>query len=308
LTPFRRGPFAELPEQPRLPHPFFATPARTVSVHTDALGSMSAHVRVAGAGPPLLLIHGLMTTSYSWRYMLEPLGRHFTLYAPDLPGAGRSERPAAPYHPDSLADWIGALMNALGIRGAPVIGNSMGGYLCMRLALRDPGAMSRLVNEHSPGVPEARLWALRAVMALPGTRALLSRMIRKDPLRWAHRNVHYFDESLKSLEEAREYGEPLATRDGAAAFIKHLTQTMALAPIRSFQRQLAERQARGQAFPVPMLLVYARRDPMVPPRFGEVMAARTGAPLVWLDEGSHFAHVDAPERFLPPVLEFLTAP
>ena len=56
---------------------------------------------------------------------------------------------------------------------------------------------------------------------------------------------------------------------------------------------------------MPLLHLYARRDPMVPPRFGPILAGLTGANLVWLDEGSHFAHVDAVERFLPPVLEFL---
>jgi hypothetical protein len=54
-----------------------------------------------------------------------------------------------------------------------------------------------------------------------------------------------------------------------------------------------------------MLLLYARRDPMVPPRFGPILAELTRAPLVWLEEGSHFAHVDALHRFLPPVEAFL---
>jgi len=181
----------------------------------------------------------------------------------------------------------------------------MGGYLCMRLALSDPGAISRLVNVHSPGVPEARLYVLGAALAVPGARALLSRWIRREPLRWAHANVHYWDESLKSLEEAHEYGDPLATPDGLRAFVQYLAETMAVGPIRDFQRQLVARRARGEAFPVPLLHLYAKRDPMVPPRFGEILAERTGAPIVWLDEASHFAHVDAVERFLPPVLDFL---
>jgi hypothetical protein len=46
---------------------------------------------------------------------------------------------------------------------------------------------------------------------------------------------------------------------------------------------------------------------MVPPRFGRILAERTGAPLVWIDEASHFMHVDAVARFLPPVLQFLSA-
>ena len=305
-TPFARGRFEDLPERPRIPHPYFETRSEDVPVTTEALGPMRAHVRVHGSGPPLLLVHGLMTSSYSWRYVLEPLGRRFTLYVPDLPGAGRSDRPlGAPYSPVVLVEWLGALQRALGIRGERVIGNSMGGYLCMRLALSDPEAMSRLVNVHSPGVPEARLYALGVALAVPGARALLSRWIQRQPLRWAHANVHYWDESLKSLEEAHEYGDPLATPDGVRAFLQYLGETMAVGPIRDFQRQLRARQARGETFPVPLLHLYARRDPMVPPRFGEILAARTGAKIVWLDEASHFAHVDAVERFLPPVLEFL---
>ncbi|MCP4867238.1 MAG: alpha/beta fold hydrolase [Proteobacteria bacterium] len=128
---------------------------------TPAWGSIEVAWRQAGSGPPLLLVHGLMTSSYSWRYVLEPLGEHFTLYAPDLPGSGASAMPAGPYDPGTLAAWIGQFQSMLGIRGCPVIGNSLGGYLSMRLALDDPGSMARLLNLHSPGVPELRLKALR---------------------------------------------------------------------------------------------------------------------------------------------------
>jgi pimeloyl-ACP methyl ester carboxylesterase len=247
-----------------------------------------------------------MTSSYSWRYVLEPLGRHFTVYAPDLPGAGASQ-PAPSYDPEACAGWIGALQRALDIRGCRVIGNSMGGYLCMRLALNDPEAVGRLVNVHSPGVPEARLVLLRAALAIPGVRRILSRRIRRDPLRWAHAHVHYWDESLKSIEEAHAYGDPLATAAGVDAFLGYLGETMGIGPIVEFQAALRDRKARSQPFPVPLLHLYARKDPMVPPRFGTTLAERTGAPLVWIDEGSHFMHVDAVARFLPPVLEFLLA-
>jgi pimeloyl-ACP methyl ester carboxylesterase len=306
--PFQQGRFDALPPLPRRPHNYFAARRQRLDVATPALGSVATSVVVHGSGPPLLLVHGLMTSSYSWRYVLEPLGRHFTLYIPDLPGAGGSDGPLdPPYHPDTIADWLGALQRALGIRGCAVIGNSMGGYVCMRLALRDPEAIGRLLNVHSPGVAEPRLYALRAALGLPGARALLARFIRRDPLRWAHRMVHYWDESLKSLEEAHAYGDPLATEAGVRAFIKYLYETMAIGPIRDFERTLAARLERGEPFPVPLLHLYARRDPMVPARFGDVMAARTGAPVEWLEEASHFAHVDAVERFLPPALRFLTA-
>jgi pimeloyl-ACP methyl ester carboxylesterase len=307
--PFRRGKFSELPELPRLPHRHAETKVERVPVTTDELGACTAAVRTYGSGPPLMLVHGLMTSSYSWRYVLEALGAKWTLYMPDLPGNGDSDRPQdRAYSPEALAVWLGAVQRALGIRGCPVVGNSMGGYLSMRLALRDPEAMSRLVNVHSPGIPEARLWALRVGLAIPGVKSAVAAVARKTHERWVHRNVHYWDESLKSREEARVYGGQLASRDGSRAFVKHLAETMDIGPIRDFHRTLVARKAAGEPFPVPLLLLYAERDPMVPPRFGDAFASLIpDATLVKLREASHFAHVDAPERFLPPVLEFLGA-
>src|SRR5262249_41690633 len=158
-------------------------------------------LREHGSGPPLLLVHGLMTSSYSWRYVTHELGEHFRVYAPDLPGSGWSDKPAGPYDAVSLSIFLDELIDALGIRGACAIGNSLGGYLCMRLALSTPGALSRLVNMHSPGLPEARLVALSAALAAPGAQRLLAFWVRRAPDRFAHQNVHYRDETLKSLEE-----------------------------------------------------------------------------------------------------------
>jgi pimeloyl-ACP methyl ester carboxylesterase len=94
-------------------------------------------VRRFGAGPPLVLVHGLMTSSYSFRYVLEPLGRRFELFVPDLPGASESDAPDVPYGPVELAELLGDLFTALGLGAPRVIGNSKGGYLTMWLALRD---------------------------------------------------------------------------------------------------------------------------------------------------------------------------
>jgi pimeloyl-ACP methyl ester carboxylesterase len=111
---------------------------------------------------------------------------------------------------------------------------------------------------------------------------------------------------LKSREEAREYGGPLATREGVRAFEKFLRETLATGPMHELEHLLLARKARQEPFPVPLLLLYAQRDPMVPARFGRVLAKRIpDARLVWLEEASHFAHVDAVPRFLPPLLGFL---
>lgn len=263
------------------------------------------HVRELGEGPPLLLVHGLMTSSYSFRYVFEPLSRHYRVIAPDLVGTGRSDKPDAPYTPAALASWLGDLITALDIRGAKAIGNSLGGYLCLELMLKDPTIFSSLVAVHPPGWPEPRLWALGALLSTPGMQALLSAIVRRDPPRWAHRNVHYRDETLKSREEAREYGAPLATKEGARAFVRYLAEAVSAREMRRFVRALEAKSAAGERAPVPLLLLYADEDPMVPPSVGPKLAERLpGAKLEWLTKSSHFAHVDTPERFLEHLKRF----
>lgn len=304
--PFQQMPYAEVPELPRLPHGFAKTTGRTIAIDWPAGQRTSIHVRVMGdeGRPPLLLVHGFMTSSYSWRYVFEALARDYSVYAPDLPGAGRSGKPDTSYHPDALAHAIGAIIDALGIRGAPVIGNSLGGYLCMRLALADPGAISRLVNLHSPGLPTARNWVLKAALRItPFPAAVVRKLVWRDPRRWVHTNVHYFDESLKSREEHREYAMPLETPEGVHAFHRMLAETMDAGAMRAFRARLV---ALNGHFPIPLQLVYAKADPMVPPSIGKELARLLPeAEYVELERGSHFAHVDAPDLFLATALPFL---
>jgi pimeloyl-ACP methyl ester carboxylesterase len=307
MIPFRRLPFDTLPERPHRAHAYDTTAAREVTTRSRALGTLRIHYREAGEGPPLLLIHGLMTSSYSWRYVIEPLARHFRLIIPDLPGAGASQAaPPGAYGPAEIAAWIGDFQRAVGIEGCRAVGNSMGGYLCMRHALAVPGAFARLVNIHSPAFPDAKLELLGAVAKVPGTGALAAFLARRDPLRWAHRNVHYYDESLKSLEEARAYGEPLSTVEGSRAFAAYLTETMAPSGLRAFTRDLGERRSRRDPFPCPLMLLYSRQDPLVAPENGDRLGALVPeAKVVWIEQSSHFAHVDTPDRVVDEVLPFL---
>lgn len=302
--PFHQLPFDQVPETPPRPHGYAATEALEIAIAWPAGASTRVAVRRLGRGPPLLLVHGLMTSSYSFRYVFRGLAERFTVYAPDLPGAGRSEKPDTDYHPEELARAIGALIEALDIRGAAVIGNSMGGYLCMQLALEDPGAISRLVNLHSPGLATPRVWALHATLRLtPGSEWLLGKLIARDPERWVHRNVHYYDETLKSREEHREYAAPLRTRAGVRAFSRNLSETLDPRAMRRFERELRRRSGR---FPIPLMLLYAKTDPMVPPEIGRRLARLIpSASLVELERGSHFAHVDAPDLFLGAIEPFL---
>lgn len=303
LPPFRRLPFDQVPEQPRIPHAWAAATRKDIAIRTDELGEVRIAVREYGSGPPLLLVHGMGTAGYSWRYMLEPLGRRFRLVIPDLPGAGDSDCPDLYLGAGVQAKTIVRLIDALGLRGRPVIGNSMGGYLCMRAALLDPGALGRLVNLHSPGVPTFKMHALRWALRLLPSWRILDWLIRRDPERWIHNNVHYWDETLKSREEHREFARPLRERAGRRTYYRQLRDTLDTRDMKRFVREL-----RATRFPIPLLLVYAPADPIVPPVVGDRLRALVPtSEFVRLDHGSHFAHVDAPELFLAAVDRFLSA-
>lgn len=309
--PFEQLPFDALPALPRIPHPYGEAEAADVVVQSRPFGPIRIRVVSYGArdAPPLLLVHGLMTSSYSWRYVLAPLGARFRLVVPDLPGCGASaHRLRSAPTGSALATFIGELQDALGIDGCAAVGNSLGGYLCLRRALEQPASFSRLVVVHAPGLPERRLLALHVALRVPLVAAGLARVVRHDPLRWAHRNVHYYDETLKSLEEARAYGEPLARPDGARAFVRYLAHSLHPRELRGFERDLRERRDGGAGAPLALSLVYAREDPTVPPRLGSRLhALLPDAELHWLERSSHFAQVDSPDRFVALVEDFLAA-
>lgn len=299
-------PFEEIPEKPKRAHAYFESKARAITLESAHFKKHNVHVREMGKGTPLLLVHGLMTTSYSWRYVMKPLAERFHVIAPDLVGAGRSDKPLdCVYSARNLGVWIAELQRAMDIRGCAVVGNSMGGYVARRLALDDPKAMRLLVDIHSPNLPEARYSALHFALAMPGAKALLRAMVHRDPLRWAHRNVHYWDESLKSIEEAHEYGDPLKSREGVLAFAHFLEDTMGPAGFREMKRDLEALATEKKSFPVPLKLLYARRDPMVSPRNGEQMQAWfPDAEFTWLEESSHFPQVDSPDTLVAELLRW----
>ena len=169
-----------------MPHPYFEARTERVKVTAPELGTLAANVVVHGSGPPLLLVHGLMTTSYSWRYLIEPLGRRYRLVIPDLPGCGRASPAAGHVRRGRHRRLVGDLQRALGIEGCLAIGNSMGGYLCMRRALRARARSRRLVNIHSPAFPDAKLDLLRGAPPAAG-RARARRLRSPSAIRSAGR-------------------------------------------------------------------------------------------------------------------------
>jgi pimeloyl-ACP methyl ester carboxylesterase len=89
----------------------------------------------AGSGPALLVVHGFMGYSFSWRFVIEGLSQHYSVYAVDLPGTGFSERNAAlPGTLASDAEHLLAFVDHFGFEQFDMLGTSRGGGATIALA------------------------------------------------------------------------------------------------------------------------------------------------------------------------------
>ena len=101
--------------------------------------------RIAGQGPPLVLLHGWPIDSREFRRQLEGLSDHFTVVAWDAPGAGGSSDPPETFRLPDWADCAAAFIEALGFGSAHVGGLSWGGGLAIQLCDRHPKIVRSLI-------------------------------------------------------------------------------------------------------------------------------------------------------------------
>jgi pimeloyl-ACP methyl ester carboxylesterase len=121
-----------------------------------AVDGAAVRHRATGDGEPVVLVHGL---SASWRWWEATAGRladRFRVLLPDLPGHGDRPSLRAP----ALAgapEWLAAWVRSVGLERAHLVGHSLGGLVCARLAIRHPELVDRLVLVAPAGVPERSL-------------------------------------------------------------------------------------------------------------------------------------------------------
>ncbi|RIL07356.1 MAG: hypothetical protein DCC71_03330 [Proteobacteria bacterium] len=251
-------------------------------------GDVGIHVSQWGAGPPLVLLHGLGTSSALWKHQIGPLGAHLRLVALDLRGFGRSSRPTAPgaYAIAEMAADVVAVLDQLGLERAHLLGASMGGFVAQVVATLHPARVDRLVLAQT----SARMTIPRDIVE--------SRIavLRRDPM-----------ERYAELVAAQALAQP-----ADPAVQRWLVGILARNDARAYEQVLVEGLGRFdwtdrcREIEAPALVVVGGRDLVIPPEGGRDLARRLPhAALVELPNVGHIGYAEDPSAFNASVLRFL---
>src|SRR3984957_4517781 len=179
--------------------------AEPVAHHRRAVNGIKMHYAEAGAGPPVVLLHGFPETWYSWRHQIEALRMRYRLIMPDLRGYGATEKPPTGYDKRTMENDIRALMASVGIERAPIIGHDRGARVGLRLAKDHPDAVARFAALDN--IPTRLLFGMikSAFGIRTGPRSDQSAVLRSDAKRTAKRLMHRLMKSGTPVRGVRKW-------------------------------------------------------------------------------------------------------
>ncbi len=227
------------------------------------------HYQVAGQGEPVVLVHGLSGSSHWWMRNLPALADRYTVYLVDLPGFGAMSRFPGQLMLSELATWLLQWMDAVRLERVRLIGHSMGGAIAIQCAAQHPDAISHL--------------ALAAPAAIPAGHQTL----------WS-----YVPPLVEAVAAMTPSFLPILTYDALRAGPRTLLR---------MSRDLLTHDVRDELRQViaPTLLMWGRRDSLVPPSLGHLMRQELAhAELHILDGAGHVVMYDRPAAFNRTVLAF----
>jgi 3-oxoadipate enol-lactonase len=270
-------------------------PAREGRDRPDAFGRRGAalselHYEEQGAGPAVLLLHGLGGTGAAvWKYQAEELARHFQVVVPDLRGAGESPKPPGPYSLQDFVDDLRRLIEGLGLAPAALVGHSFGGSIVLEYAAQHPDDVSALAAVGGPTeLPEQNREAMRArakTVAREGM-AAVAETVATNGTAASFREAH--------PDEFRAYIDLLESADPAG----YVATCLAIAEL-----DMSEHLSRISA---PVLLVAGDHDGVAPPELNRRNVERIpNASFVEISDCGHVVPWEKPEALLEAVRSFL---
>ncbi|MEU1176436.1 alpha/beta hydrolase [Streptomyces sp. NPDC005820] len=135
------------------------------SEHKTQVAGTGINYVIGGHGPTLVLIHGYPQTWYEWHGIMPALAKHYTVIAPDLPGAGKSDAPASGYDKKTMAAKLHALLVSLGKdQDVNVVGHDIGTMVAYSYAAQYPHSVSKLVLSEAP-IPDPGVYTFPSLTA-----------------------------------------------------------------------------------------------------------------------------------------------
>src|SRR6478609_6082462 len=258
-----------------------------------------------GSGPPILFVHGLMSSRRTWSDQAARLAADHRVLAADLFGHGESAKPLGDYSLGAHAASLRDLLDAVELDAVCVVGHSLGGGVAMQLAYLFPERVERLVLVSSGGLGRELNPVLRAA-TLPGSEFVLPvlasgwvRGIGDSALRvWSRTGLPAVS---PSTTEAWRSLATLADGDTRRAFLATSRSVIdAGGQTVSARNRLSGLSSRE------VLLIWGARDRMIPS--AHVEAARAELPhsqVAMLPRSGHFPHLDEPDAFAAVLAEFV---
>lgn len=259
---------------------------------------LGLHAEVAGSGPPLVLLHGFTGSADTWAGLTAALADDYTVIAPDLVGHGRSDAPTdvERYRMARAASDLVALVRQLGHDRAAWLGYSLGGRTALQVVAQHPEAVEALILEGaSPGIADAEERAAR----VRSDEAMADR-IERDGVEafidnWEQ--VPLFATQLSLPPETRAAIRGTRTANTATGLANSLRGMGAGA-----QDPL---QDRVGAIDVPALLIAGALDTKYVEIARDMARTMPDATMHAIEGAGHAAHLERPEAFRRPLLEFL---
>lgn len=255
------------------------------------------HYMEAGEGAPLLLLHGLLAWSYSWRKNLTYLSSAAHVFAPDLRGFGLSDKSRSDHSLEEQANLVLQFMDHLGIEQAVLCGHSMGGEIAMRIAMRAPHRVRALILVAASGyLTKGNVPGEKLLLGSPWLSGLVAKTLFLNR-RFVRRTLQtaYHLPEMVTVADVEGYLLPARAPGAPTAFIRMLRSL-----------DFGAHANRYESIQKPALLIWGENDPWVPLAHGKRLAAELPmAELVTLPACGHCPQEEYPELFNEQVLQFL---
>jgi pimeloyl-ACP methyl ester carboxylesterase len=296
LSRFQRGLHSQDGAEP--------SPARRFEARQLELHGHRAVYRIAGSGPPVALIHGMVNSSRHWEEVALLLADDYTVIAPDLIGHGDSTTPHGDYSLGAHAASIRDLLAAIGIYRATIVGHSLGGGVAMQFFWQFPQRTERLVLVSSGGLGPDVSPLLRSA-ALPGVSALLwlAAHPRLASALWdlGERLQRRGSSTGVYVQAMARALRPLSPHGAREAFLHTLRSVI---DVRGQRVSALDRLYLLDSFPT--LIVWGERDNTIPLSHGRAAhEAIPGSRFTTLPRAAHFPHIEDPDGLAAALREFL---